>query len=329
MGATWSQFFPPTPTLTEENLPSQQGKVYIVTGGASGIGYELASILFAAGGKVYIAGRSEANARASIEKIKASVPDEPGQLEFLHLELDDLTTIKASVQAFQAKESKLDILWNNAGVSQPPLGSVSKQGHELQMATNCLGPFLFTQLLLPSLHTAVQSEPAGSVRVVWTSSQTVDLMALKGGFTMVDIKVPPADKTQNYVASKTGNWFLASELARAASVVENPAYGILSVVQNPGNLRTNLLRNAPTWMKVLSVPLLHQPRMGAYTELWAGLAPELKLDTHNGAYVVPWGRLHPSPRKDLLDALEREVEGGSGVSEEFWEWCEQQTKDYM
>ncbi|KAA6408749.1 MAG: hypothetical protein FRX48_07092 [Lasallia pustulata] len=328
MGATWSQFFPPTPTLTEQNLPDQKGKIFIITGGASGIGFELATILFQAGGKVYIAGRSQSKAHQSIEQIKALTHNAQGQLEFLFLELDDLNAIKASVQAFQAKEPKLDVLWNNAGVSLPPLGTISKQGHELQLATNCLGPFLLTQLLLPSLRAAAQSAPPGSVRVVWTSSQTVELSAPKGGPAMADITSPPADKTKNYVASKTGNWFLGSELARAAATPGSPAYGILSVTQNPGNLSTSLLRHA-RWMKVLSAPLLHRPRLGAYTELWAGLAPELTLEAHNGAYVVPWGRLHTAPRSDLLDALKSKAEEGSGRAREFWEWCERQTADYM
>lgn len=328
MGVTWSQFFPPTPALTEQNVPKQKGKVFIITGGASGIGFELATMLFQAGGKVYIAGRSEAKVWQSIEQIKASMHDAPGQLDYLPLELDDLTTIKSSVQAFQAKEPKLDVLWNNAGVSLPPLGSTSKQGHELQLATNCLGPFLLTQLLYPSLHAAAASAPPGSVRVVWTSSQVVDLSAPKGGFTMSDITSPPPDSTKNYVASKTGNWFLASELAREAVDHASPVHGILSVTQNPGNLSTNLLRHA-RWMKVLSAPLLHHPRMGAYTELWAGLAPELTLEDHGGAYVVPWGRVHPAPRVDLLNALKSKDEGGSGRAREFWEWCERQTADYM
>ena len=325
MGGTWSQLFPPTPALAEQNLLNQKGKVFIVTGGASGIGFELATILFQAGSKVYIAGRSEEKARQSIDKIKASTHDAPGQLEFLFLELDDLNTIKASVQAFQAQEPKLDVLWNNAGVSLPPLGSTSKQGHELQFATNCLGPFLLTRLLLPSLHAAAQSAPPGSVRVVWTSSQTVDLSAPKGGPSMADITSPPVDQAKNYVTSKMGNWFLASELARAAG---HSGSGILSVVQNPGNLSTNLLRHAQ-WMKILSAPLLHRPRLGAYTELWAGLAPELTLEAHGGAYVVPWGRLHPAPRADLLNALKSKTDGGSGRAREFWEWCEKQTADYV
>ena len=326
MSVLWSQMFPPSPTLTEQNLPNQKGRVFIVTGGASGVGLELATFLFQAGGRVYIAGRSQDNAQRAIQSIKSSVHDtlSAGQLEYLPLDLSDLATIKDSVEEFRSKESKLDVLWNNAGVSLPPIGSVSKQGHELQIGTNCLGPFLFTKLLLPLLQASAQSSPPGAVRVVWTSSQIVDMSAPKGGLITADLTSPPKDKTQNYVTSKTGNWFLASELAR-----EVGSNGILSVTQNPGNLKTNLLRHASTLMRLASSPVLHKAKMGAYTELWAGLSPELTMES-NGAYVIPWGRVHPSPRKDLLDALkDGEGEGGTGQASTFREWCEKQTIEYM
>jgi NAD(P)-dependent dehydrogenase (short-subunit alcohol dehydrogenase family) len=323
MGAHFSQFFPPTPTLTEKNLPDQRGKVFIVTGGSSGVGFELARILFGAGGKVYIAGRSEENARSAIDKITSSVKDSPvvGQLEFLYLELSDLSSIKASAEDFKSRETKLDVLWNNAGVSMPPAGSVSKQGHELMMATNCLGPFLFTLLLLPILKATAQNLPPGSVRTIWTSSQTVDLQAPKEGFDIAKLNTPSTDSVYNYVASKLGNWFIASELA---SKVKSD--GILNIVQNPGNLNTNLLRNA-WWMKMAAYPLLYPAKMGAYTELWAGLSDELKME-NNGGYVVPWGRLHPATRQDLLDCLKSEGEGGNGKATKFWQWCEEKTTDY-
>ncbi|KAI9660957.1 MAG: hypothetical protein M1821_009284 [Bathelium mastoideum] len=321
MGATWSQLFPPAPILTEKNLPAQTGKVFIVTGAASGIGYELAKLLYGAGGKVYVAGRSEENARQSIEYIKNSSPDAPGQLEFLFIDLADLSTVKDFVQDFEARETRLDILFNNAAVSLAE--GFSKQGHNLQHATNCLGPFLLTQLLSPALRRTAQDAPPGSVRVVWSSSQIVDLSAPKGGFPMTTFTSPPNDLQTHYTASKTGNWFLASEFAR-----RNPQSGILSVTQNPGNLSTQLLRHAPV-MRFFSSPLLHPPKMGAYTELWAGLSPELNLEEHGGVYIVPWGRLHPAPRADLLGALKSREEGGSGRASEFWDWCEGQTKDFI
>lgn len=321
--------FPPSPSLTEKNLPSQEGKVFIVTGGASGVGFELSKILYHAGGKVYIAGRSEARALEAIKSIKSltsqgSTQSTQGQLEFLHLQLDDLSTIKASVEAFKSKESKLDVLWNNAGVSMPPQGSRSAQGHELQLATNCLGHLLFTQLLLPALKSAAQtpSSESASTRVVWTASQMVDMSAPKGGIVMTDLISPPDDKIQNYITSKTGNWFLSSEFAREVS-----GTGILSVVQNPGNLNTNLLRHA-AWLKYAAYPFLYDAKFGAYTELWAGLSPELTIE-NGGAYVLPWGRLHPSPRGDLLHALKAKEDGGSGVANEFWKWSVDQIADYI
>jgi hypothetical protein len=80
-------------------------------------------------------------------------------------------------------------------------------------------------------------------------------------------------------------------------------------------------------MKYVVYPLLHNAKMGAYTELWAGLSPELTME-NGGAYVLPWGRLHPSPREDLLDALKAKEDGGTGVAHEFWKWCVDQIAAY-
>jgi NAD(P)-dependent dehydrogenase (short-subunit alcohol dehydrogenase family) len=322
MGANYSQFFPPQPTLTEKNLASQNGKVFIVTGGASGVGLELAKILFQAGGKVYIAGRSEVNARRAIEYIESSSDPSStsSKLEFLHLELDDLTTIKSTVESFKLQESRLDVLWNNAGISLPPVGSTSKQGYELQVATNCLGHFLLAQLLQPLLKNTAEVSSPNSVRVVWTSSVMVDVSAPIGGLNMKDLSTvtPKTGGQEMYVASKVGNWFIGSEMARRYG-----KDGIISVTQNPGNLKTNLTRHVP-WMKYMAYPLLYNAKMGAYTELWAGLSSEVK-GKDNGCYVVPWGRIQSTRRQDLLDALKSVEANGTGRANEFWEWCQAQT----
>jgi len=322
MGVMFSQFFPPHPTLTEANLPSQKGKVFIVTGGASGVGFELCTILYKAGGKVYLAGRSEANAQSAISKIKALPATSHGELVFLPLSLDDLTTIKPAVEAFTALESRLDVLFNNAGVSMPPVGSVSAQGHELQMATNCLGPYLLTQLLLPTLLSTAKTASPAAVRVIWTSSIVVDLSAPKGGIDISDLTSPPPHPQKNYITSKTGNWFLASALAAQVG-----SEGILSVTQSPGNLKTALLRHTPWILRFMTAPLLYDAKMGAYTELWAGLSEELGIED-GGKYVLPWGRVHPSPRPDLLAALKTKEDGGTGVAALFVDYCENQTAEF-
>ncbi|KAJ5735606.1 NAD(P)-binding protein [Penicillium malachiteum] len=323
MGIQFSQVFPPKPSFASSNIPSQAGKVILITGAASGIGFELAKILYGKGAKVYIAGRSEEKARAAIEAIQRDVPQvDGGALVFLPLCLDDLTTIKGTVEAFQKKESRLDMLFNNAGVSQPPAGSLSQQGIELQLATNCLGPFLLTSLLRPLLENSTKIAQPGTVRVIWTSSQVVEFSTPPEGMIMSQLTNPPKDAVVNYTNSKLGNWFLAVEMARRDG--EN---GILSVAQNPGAANTNLLRNARL-MKFFTRPLLHSPILAAHTLLYAGFSPDLTLENQVESYVIPWGRIHPGVADNLRHAIDRSEDGGSGRAKEFWEFCEKATREY-
>jgi retinol dehydrogenase-12 len=124
-------FFPPSPKFTDANLPSLKGKVHIITGAASGIGYELAKILYLAGGTVYIAARSTARCEGAIQKLLAETEDVKGnggkggkgKLGSLVVDLGDLRTIRSGVESFLAKEERLDVLVHNAGVMEPPAGS--------------------------------------------------------------------------------------------------------------------------------------------------------------------------------------------------------------
>ncbi|KAF8246991.1 putative steroid dehydrogenase [Wilcoxina mikolae CBS 423.85] len=318
----WSQLRPAAPSLTETNLPPQSGKIFLVTGGNSGVGYELCKILYSSGARVYMASRSASNATAAIAEITKSVSTSSGELKFLQLDLGDLSTIKNSAEAFAAQEERLDVLWNNAGVATPPVGSTTKQGHELQIGTNCLGPFLFTQLLLPQLRAAAMTAPANSVRIVWTSSMLVDAKAPTGGISIPELSAPTSDQNRNYAMSKAGNWLLASEFASRVG-----GNGIVSLTQNPGNLRTKIWDKAPKIAQILTSPVLHDAKLGAYTGLWTGLSEEVTI-ADGGRYVVPWGRWHPQPRKDIVKALKGRGEGGTGEAEAFWRWCEEQTVRY-
>ena len=346
MGVTFSQLYPPHASLTEANLPGQNGKVFIVTGATSGVGYHLASMLYQAGGKVYITARSEEKGRQAISEITqlhSNNSTTSGSLHYLHLELSDLASVKHTAQVFQAKEPNLHVLFNNAGVSLPPAGSKSAQNHELQLATNCLGPWLLAKLLLPQLRAATKSSSPGSVRVIWTSSMMVELTTPKGGANITALlsqaEAAKPDQEKLYTGSKTGNWFLASEFARIANN-ENKSDNdvgddgkesgntIISVTQNPGNLRTNLLRHTSRLFRLSTRWLLFDAKMGAYTELWAGLSPELKAGD-NGKYVIPWGRIHPSPRRDMVDALRGVKEGGTGEAGNFREWCDREIAEFL
>ncbi|KAK3985823.1 hypothetical protein QBC44DRAFT_344987 [Cladorrhinum sp. PSN332] len=334
---TYRHFFPPKPTFSAQEIPSQAGKVFIVTGGASGIGFELVKTLYQKNGRVYIAGRSEEQAAKAIKEIQSAssttTTTTTGTLEFLHLDLADLSSIKTSADAFKSKESQLHVLFNNAGVSQPPLGSLSKQGHDLQLATNCFGPFLFTRLLLPLLEStaSLSASKPGSVRVIWTASQVIELSAPKGGIIMSEIQTPTKDVTRNYTNSKTGNYFLSAELARQQQESKNKEQErvVVSVSLNPGAAATNLFRHTPM-LKYLAWPLFHPVEKAATTQLFAGLSEEINVE-RNGCYVVPWGRVAEFVREDLVEGgkLKGDGEGGTGRAKEFWEFCEGVTGEYM
>lgn len=328
MGAQWSQFFPPQAKFTETNINSQEEKVFLITGGTSGIGYEVAKILYSKNARVYIAGRSADKATKALSEIRAAAPASTGTVDFLYIALDDLTTIKSTVNAFMSKETRLHVLWNNAGVSQPPAGSTSKQGFELQLATNCLGPFLLTKLLQPLLEDTAAEEArkgvSNSVRVVWTASQMIELAAPPHGIVLSELTETPKDRTRNYTNSKTGNFLLASELARRSNHSKS---GLISVSTNPGAASTDLFRHTP-WMAYLSWPLLHPPKLAAYTQLYAGLSEHIRGE-ENGCYVVPWGRIHRQLRKDLVEATKTKEEGGTEKTKEFWGFCEEKTRNFV
>ncbi|KAI2779597.1 hypothetical protein F4815DRAFT_446072 [Daldinia loculata] len=152
--ALWQQFFPPAPAFTERDVGSgsQVGKVFIITGANSGIGLSLVKLLYPTGATIYLAGRSPIKLQAAIAEVDSALPSPttPSNLKSLFLDLSDLETIKPAAALFAAQETRLDILWNNAGNGCPP-GSVTKQGIEAHVGANCVAPLLFTQELLPML----------------------------------------------------------------------------------------------------------------------------------------------------------------------------------
>jgi retinol dehydrogenase 12 len=129
MPSLYSAIFPPVPSFTDEDLPSLVGKVFIVTGAASGLGFELAKMLYVAGGTVYIAARSASRCKGAIDKIQAQIsgPKSEGKLKNMIIDLADLGAVKGAVEKFLRQETRLDILVNNAGVMLPPAGSKNKQ----------------------------------------------------------------------------------------------------------------------------------------------------------------------------------------------------------
>lgn len=186
-----------------------------MTGASSGLGRHLADILYQRNGKVYIVARSEAKASAAIEEIKSKHPDSSGELVFLHLDLNDLSTIKRTAEEFLSKESRLDVLWNNAGVMVPPQGSKTVQGYELQLGTNNLAHFLFTMLLLPVLKETARTSSKNSVRVVWVSSSAAEIAPKPAiDFSNINYDSKEEGVWNKYMRSKAGNVLHSAEFAR-------------------------------------------------------------------------------------------------------------------
>ncbi|KAH7913059.1 hypothetical protein BJ138DRAFT_1146934 [Hygrophoropsis aurantiaca] len=299
---------PPASTFSVENMPDLTGKVVIVTGGSTGIGKETAKALLAHGAKVYIATRNQSAAEKAIRDLEQETGHEA---TFLKLDLAELKSIKAAVAEFLSKETRLHVLFNNAGVMAPPVDLITTDGYDLQFGTNVLGHFYFTQLLLPTLIASARDSLDGQVRVVTTSSSG----HLFGNLDFNTFKDGPARKKLStntlYCQSKFGNIVFALELAKRYG-----NQGIVSTSLNPGNIQSDLQRHIPELArKFINAFVLHSTPKGALTQLYAGTAPEAA--ELNGKYLIPWARVS-SPRKATQDHK---------LGQALWEWLEDQVKD--
>lgn len=118
----------------------------------------------------------------------------------------------------------------------------------------------------------------------------------------------------------------------------------LSQSVNPGLMKTELQQNSPPPQRAIMVCytiiatenftnhcnlqkiLFKGPHYGAYSELYAGLSPDIKFK-EQGGFIIPWGRPGQLP-EDIAAGLKAEGQGGSGAAEKFWRWCEAQTQSY-
>lgn len=200
----------------------------MITGATSGVGIELAKILYQKNGTIYIAARSESKIKAAVQSIREEVPSDAGRLEHLLIDLADLRTVKPAAEKFLSQENRLDVLFHNAGVMFTQNDAKSAQGHELRMATNCLGPHLLTHLLRPILSqtSLSEAEHEDQVRIVWVSSM-IQLGTPKGGIVWdtQDKKPELLEGMDQYMQTKAGVVFLAHEWGEQLG-----ADGIVSVV---------------------------------------------------------------------------------------------------
>ncbi|KZV84369.1 NAD(P)-binding protein [Exidia glandulosa HHB12029] len=303
-----SELMPPKPKwLPANDMPDCTGKVFLVTGGNSGIGFETVKELLKKGGKVYLAARS----RSKGEEAITSLEKETGKRAiFLELDLGNLASVKRSAQTFIDMEPQLNVLINNAGVMACPVEMITSDGYDLQFGTNVIGHWYFTTLLLPTILATADANPAEKPRIVNVTSNghrchpSIDYDILRDGpkrHAMSTVKL--------YGQSKFGNIVVSNELARRYDDK------IVSISVHPGGIKTNLQRH------YLQLPLgvqnwmMADPWMGAITQLYAATSPEAA--DLNGKYLIPYARLgRPNPKAD-------DVRTGT----DLWKWLEEQVKE--
>jgi NAD(P)-dependent dehydrogenase (short-subunit alcohol dehydrogenase family) len=264
------------PAWSPDDIPDQHGRTAVVTGASSGLGLAASRLLARRGARVLMAMRDPDRGAPALESVRREGTAEP-----LTLDLADQASVRAAAAELAGRADRVDLLLNNAGVMATPARR-TVDGFELQMATNHLGHFAFTGLVLPQLLGA----PAA--RVVNVSSNA-------HRFGRLGVEDPLGERARYlpwraYGRSKLANLLFTTELERRFERAQVPA---VSVAAHPGVAATNLvasgpLRRIPGLAAVgrAAHALWAQPAaMGAWPLLYAATWPDLA----GGEYVGPDG----------------------------------------
>jgi NAD(P)-dependent dehydrogenase (short-subunit alcohol dehydrogenase family) len=258
---------------TAADIPDQTGRVAVVTGANTGLGYETAAALAGHGAHVVLAVRNLDKGKDAAARITAQSPH--ADVALAELDLTSLDSVRAAAEQLRSAHDRIDLLINNAGVMWTPK-STTKDGFELQFGTNHLGHFAFTGLLLDRLLPVVGS------RVVTVSSMGhriradihFDDLQWERGYSRVGA----------YGQAKLANLLFTYELQRRLA----PHGTTIAVAAHPGGSRSELTRNLPAWAgAVLTViePLFQGADMGALPTLRAATDPGVL----GGQYYGPDG----------------------------------------
>lgn len=289
-------------------VASQKGRIAIVTGANSGLGFETALALARKEMKVIMACRSMDKTEKAKNDILRKVPG--ADVEIFLVDLSSLSSVRDFAKNFLAKYNHLDLLINNAGIMIPPY-SKTEDGFESQMGANYFGHFLLTGLLLDTIRNTPGS------RIVSLSSN-----AHKNGIIHFDDlqwekKYSPMD---GYRQSKLACLMFAYELQRR---LDKAGSKTISVAAHPGVSVTNLVKQIPNWLIILLLPLArlftHSIEKGALPTLYAALGTDVK----GGDYFGPQGRSEwtGKPGKAISTPLSHNLE----IARRLWDVSEQLT----
>ncbi|MCO5570894.1 hypothetical protein L7F22_024623 [Adiantum nelumboides] len=247
------------------------GLTAIVTGGASGIGVETSKTLALRGVHVILAVRTLEAAEAVKENICKEKSD--AKIDILHLDLSSLASVRQFASDFKAMNLPLNILINNAGVMQCPF-QLSNDNIELQFATNHIGHFLLTSLLLETMkNTATESKIEGRIVIL---SSSYHKYTYSEGIRLDKINSPEGySRLHAYGQSKLSNLLHCYELAGKLKE-QNVPVTVNSV--HPGYIFTNLQRHITILAYVARVVMFHlwkTPSQGAATTCYVALHPHL------------------------------------------------------
>ena len=210
-------------------LPDLTGKRYVITGGNSGIGFDVARLLGNAGADIVLACRSRQKAESAANALRQEVT---GEVDVIALDLSDLSSVRSAAEELRSRYAKIDALINNAGLMQTPKLKTA-DGFEMQLGTNHLGHFLWTGLLIDLVD-------AAEGRVVTLSS----IAHLNGSIDFDDLMGEKNySPSRAYLQSKGANLMFALDLDRRLQAAGKKA---ISIGCHPGYSNTNLQNTGPT-----------------------------------------------------------------------------------
>jgi NAD(P)-dependent dehydrogenase (short-subunit alcohol dehydrogenase family) len=274
---------------TTQDIPDQSGRVAVITGANTGLGYETAMALAGAGAEVVVAARSEAKGADAVQRILRAHRKAAVRLE--RLDLASLADVEAFAGRIAARHGALDLLINNAGVMSPPARGETADGFELQIGVNFLAHFALTARLLPLLRSA------GRPRVVNLSSGMHHIGRIDFDDLHARRRYRPVAA---YAQSKLAMLMFAVELQRRS---DTAGWGLISNAAHPGYARTELIASGPGSDSLsariggaLLEPWMSQTAAaGALPTLYAAVSP----DAVGGGYYGPNGFLEMiGPPKD-------------------------------